>query len=54
LRHSKACQGEWDCGEAARNRLADAEAPLRKFQAAIAAGVDPGALVEAINAAQAE
>jgi hypothetical protein len=45
---------EWDGGEAARKRLADAEARLRKFQAAIAAGVDPGALVEAINAAQAE
>lgn len=41
-------------GEAAKNRLADAEAWLRKFQAAIAAGVDPTALVEVINAAQAE
>jgi integrase len=46
--------GEWDGGEAARKRLADAESRIRKFQAAIAAGVDPGALVEAINAAQAE
>ena len=41
-------------GEAARKRLADAEARIRKFQAAIAAGVDPAALVEMINAAQAE
>jgi hypothetical protein len=43
-----------DGGEAARKRLADAEGRLRKFQAAIAAGVDPVALVEVINAAQAE
>lgn len=41
-------------GEAAKKRLADAEARIRKFQAAIAAGVDPTALVEVINAAQAE
>ncbi|HEV2778936.1 MAG TPA: hypothetical protein VGX25_05990 [Actinophytocola sp.] len=41
-------------GEAARKRLTDAERRLRKFQAAIAAGVDPSALVEVINAAQAE
>jgi hypothetical protein len=32
----------------------DAEARLRRFQAAIAAGVDPNALVEVINAARAE
>jgi hypothetical protein len=37
-------------GEAARKRLTDAEGRLRKFQAAIAAGVDPGALLEVINA----
>lgn len=41
-------------GEAAKKRLADAEARLRRFQAAIAAGVDPNALVEVINAARAE
>lgn len=35
-------------------RLADAEARLRRYQAAIAAGVDPEALVEAINEAQAQ
>ena len=35
-----------------RRRLADAEARLRKFQAAISAGVVPAALVEVINAAQ--
>ena len=40
--------------DAARRRLADAEARLRKFQAAITAGVDAAALVEVINAAQAE
>jgi hypothetical protein len=43
-----------DGGAAARKRLADAEGRLKKFQAAIAAGVDPTALVEVINAAQAE
>jgi DNA invertase Pin-like site-specific DNA recombinase len=43
-----------DGGEAARKRLADAEARLRKYQAAITAGVDPAALVEVINAAQVE
>ncbi|MCG8927434.1 hypothetical protein L6E10_34115 [Lentzea sp. CC55] len=32
-----------------KKRLADAEAKLRRFQAAIAAGVDPVALVDAIN-----
>ncbi len=38
--------------EAVKKRAADAEARLRKFQDAIAAGVDPAALVEAINEAQ--
>ncbi|WP_310971676.1 recombinase family protein [Amycolatopsis sp. 505] len=44
------------CGplEAARNRLADAEARLQRYQAAIAAGVEPDALVDPINQAQAE
>ncbi|GAA2806838.1 recombinase family protein [Saccharopolyspora taberi] len=40
--------------EKAKQRLTDAEARLRRFQAAIAAGVDPAALTEAINEAQAE
>jgi hypothetical protein len=40
--------------EAARNRLADAEARLRRYQAVIAAGIDPVALVGPINQAQAE
>ncbi|WP_240490581.1 hypothetical protein [Amycolatopsis vancoresmycina] len=40
--------------EAARNRLADAEAKLQRYQAAIAAGVEPEALVNPINQAQAE
>ncbi len=39
--------------EPAKKRLADAEARLRRFQAAIASGVDPAALVEVINDAQA-
>ncbi|OLF17666.1 hypothetical protein [Actinophytocola xanthii] len=43
-----------DGGEAACKRLSDAESRLRRFQAAIAAGVDATALVEVINAAQAE
>ncbi|GLZ37168.1 recombinase [Actinokineospora sp. NBRC 105648] len=40
--------------EDAKARKADAEGRLRRFQAAIAAGVDPTAMVEAINQAQAE
>ena len=40
--------------ETLKKRLADAEARLHRFQAAIASGVDPAALVEAINEAQAE
>jgi hypothetical protein len=40
--------------EAAKARLANAEAALRRFQAAIAAGIDPGAIVDAINEAQAQ
>ncbi|HEV8559892.1 MAG TPA: recombinase family protein, partial [Actinophytocola sp.] len=38
----------------ARKRLADAEAKLRRYQEAIGAGIDPAALVEAINTAQTE
>lgn len=40
--------------DVAEHRLAKAEAEIRRFQAAIAAGIDPTALVEAINTAQAE
>jgi DNA invertase Pin-like site-specific DNA recombinase len=40
--------------ETMKKRLAGAEARLRKFQDAIAAGVDPAAVVDAINEAQAE
>jgi hypothetical protein len=40
--------------EAARKRLADAESRLKRFQDAIAAGIDPSALVDAINEAQAQ
>jgi hypothetical protein len=40
--------------DAAKLRLSDAEARLKRFQAAIAAGVDPSALVDAVNRARAE
>jgi hypothetical protein len=40
--------------EAARKRFADAESRLKRFQDAIAAGIDPSALVDAINEAQAQ
>jgi hypothetical protein len=40
--------------DTAKQRLVDAEARLRRFQAAIASGVDPAALVEAINDAHTE
>jgi len=40
--------------ETAKKRLADAEKRLRRFQDAIAAGIDPGAVVDAINEAQAQ
>ncbi|WP_436498177.1 recombinase family protein [Actinokineospora sp. HUAS TT18] len=40
--------------EAARKRLADAEARLRRFQDAIGAGVDPMAVMEPMNQAEAE
>lgn len=42
-----------DGRDAARKRLAKAEAQLSRFQEAIKAGIDPGALVEAVNEAQA-
>jgi hypothetical protein len=42
---------EW---ETAKKRLADAEKRLRRFQDAIGAGIDPGAMVDAINEAQAQ
>ncbi|MFN2494688.1 MAG: recombinase family protein [Pseudonocardiaceae bacterium] len=45
--------GQRGTEEAARKRLSEAEARLRRFQAAIEAGVDPTALVDAINEAQA-
>ena len=40
--------------EAAKRRLSDAEARIRRFQDAIAAGVDPVAVVDPLNRAQAE
>jgi hypothetical protein len=41
-----------DARSVTEKRLADAETRLRRFQAAIEAGVDPTALVEVINEAQ--
>ncbi|MFI9387610.1 hypothetical protein [Kutzneria sp. NPDC052558] len=38
----------------AKKRFSDAEKRLQRYKAAIAAGVDPAALLEAINEAQAE
>jgi hypothetical protein len=38
----------------ARKRHADAEASIRRFQAAIEAGIDPAALVDAVNRALAQ
>jgi DNA invertase Pin-like site-specific DNA recombinase len=40
--------------DAAKRRLSEAEAGLRRLQEAIVAGVDPAALVEAVNEAQAQ
>jgi hypothetical protein len=40
--------------EAARKRFTDSESRLERFQDAIAAGIDPSALVGAINEAQAQ
>jgi hypothetical protein len=40
--------------EAVKARLTNAEAKLRRFQAAIEAGIDPAAVVEAVNEAQAQ
>lgn len=47
----RAQSGEQD---AANKRLADAEKRLRRFQDAIAAGIEPSGLVDAINQAQAQ
>ncbi|WP_086788973.1 recombinase family protein [Crossiella equi] len=46
-------QSESNGREAARQRLAKAEADLSRYQAAIQAGIDPAALVEVVNEAQA-
>ncbi len=40
--------------EGARTRLKDAEEPLRRLQTAIVAGIDPAAVKDPINAAQAQ
>jgi len=48
--------GQRDSGgpTAAKRRLLDAEARIRRFQDAIGAGVDPAALVDPLNRAQTE
>jgi hypothetical protein len=46
--------GDGGARDALKARLSDAEARLRRHQAAIEAGVDPAALVELINEAQAQ
>ncbi len=45
--------GQPSARDATKKRLSEAEARLHRFQTAIEAGVDPAALVDAINAAQA-
>jgi DNA invertase Pin-like site-specific DNA recombinase len=49
-----ASQGGDPSRTAAGQRLKDAETRIRRFQAAIAAGIDPAAVVDAINQAQAQ
>ena len=52
-----ACQdggGDTNARQAMKKRLSDAETRLRRLKDAIEAGVDPGALVESINEAQAQ
>lgn len=51
---SQGKNGQGATREAAKKRLADAEARLRRFQDAIAAGIDPGAVVDVMNDAQAQ
>ncbi|WP_229874338.1 hypothetical protein [Amycolatopsis deserti] len=51
---SQSGEGATSGREVARQRLASAEARLERFRAAIGAGVDPAALVDAINEAQAQ
>ncbi|WP_263247286.1 hypothetical protein [Saccharopolyspora rosea] len=54
LASQQAPGGQSEASEKARRRLADAETRLRRFQDAIAAGVDPAAVSDAINQAQAD
>ncbi len=51
---SQGSPAELAVDEAARRRLADAETALKRYQAAIAAGVEPSAVVDAINQTRAE
>jgi uncharacterized protein YPO0396 len=48
------CGGDTNARQAMKKRLSDAETRLRRLKVAIEAGVDPGALVESINEAQAQ
>ncbi|HEY0640528.1 MAG TPA: hypothetical protein VGD67_23105 [Pseudonocardiaceae bacterium] len=51
---SQSDPAELAADRAANKRLADAETALKRYQAAIAAGVEPSAVVDAINQARAE
>jgi len=51
---SQGVSGQTRAREAAKKRLTDAEARLRRFQDAIGAGIDPTALVDVINEAHAQ
>jgi hypothetical protein len=46
--------GRSGASEAAKRRLSEAEAKVRRYQEAISAGMEPAALVEVMNQAQAE
>jgi hypothetical protein len=54
LLDSKAARRDSGVRAAAKRRLSGAEARIRRFQDAIAAGVDPVAVVDPLNRAQAE
>ena len=54
LLDSQAGQRKSGGRDVAKRRLLDAESRIRRFQDAIAAGVDPAALVDPLNRAQAE
>ncbi len=51
---SQGCGREPNARQAMKKRLGEAKSRLRKLRTAIEAGVDPAALVESINEAQAQ